>query len=100
TGAVVSVAGATLTDTNPGTDPVWRLDFAAQHRPGTYTLRVGPDVRDRAGNPMNQNHDTTFGQAGDSPGGDRFVGTFFVQGLAVSSIAPTNPVLTPAATAS
>jgi serine protease len=33
------------------------LTFAPQTQPGTYTLRIGPNVTDLAGNPMDQNAD-------------------------------------------
>src|SRR5262249_27092247 len=54
---------------------------------------VGPNVLDRAGNQMNQNQNSMFGEAGDAPGGDRFSGTFLIQGLAVNSITVPNPLL-------
>jgi autotransporter-associated beta strand protein len=87
--------GVALTDTNPGAagDTIWRLDYPVQHTAGFYTLVVGPNLFDRAGNAMNQNHNTTFGDAGVAPVGDAFAGTFFIQGLKVTSIVPTNPVV-------
>jgi subtilisin-like proprotein convertase family protein len=41
------------------------LTFPAQAVTGTYTLAVGPDVRDLAGNPMDQNRNGKPGEAGD-----------------------------------
>ncbi len=39
-------------------DNVWRIPFAAQTVPGIYTLIVGPNIADLAGNLMNQNANT------------------------------------------
>ncbi len=39
------------------------VSFAAQSVAGTYTLVVGPDIRDVLGNPMNQDGDGTNGEA-------------------------------------
>ena len=41
------------------------VTFPAQAATGTYTLVVGPDVRDLAGNPMDQNRNGRPGEAGD-----------------------------------
>jgi len=58
--------------------------FVASFRPmaanGSYTVTVGPNIADRAGNPMDQNGDGRNGQANDSygmswqvgPGGQEF----------------------------
>jgi subtilisin family serine protease len=62
--AVVSGTGNTQFD----------LTFAAQSASGTYTLVLGPDVRDPAGNPMDQNRNGTPGEVPS----DRYTATFAV----------------------
>src|SRR5262249_39211307 len=41
------------------------VTFNAVSTAGTYSLNVGPDVRDFANNPMDQNNNGTNGEAGD-----------------------------------
>lgn len=41
------------------------VTFAAQSKAGTYILAVGPDVRDAAGNPMDQNRNGRTGESND-----------------------------------
>jgi hypothetical protein len=66
------VAVAAVTDT--GDQRTFRIDLAnPQGMPGTYTLSVGPDVLDVAGNPMNQN--------GDAVQRDGYSGTFRIAGV-------------------
>ena len=48
--------------------------FASQAGAGTYTLVVGPDIRDLANNPMNQNQNGTNGEVP----GDRFTASVLV----------------------
>jgi hypothetical protein len=43
----------------------WRLVFASQINQGNYTLTIGPNVNDLAGNPMNQDGDGVNGEASD-----------------------------------
>jgi subtilisin-like proprotein convertase family protein len=64
----------------------WEVDFPNQPTYGTYTLNVGPGVLDLAGEPMNQNHNLFFGEAGVQPGGDAFQSTFQIQGLLVLQV--------------
>jgi subtilisin-like proprotein convertase family protein len=90
----------TITGFNPvdTAGKVWQITFASQTTYGTYTLTIGPGVEDLAGNAMNQNHNSTFGESGAAPGGDAFQTTFTIAGLqVVSPIAPnpTRPVLEP-----
>jgi hypothetical protein len=40
----------------------YRVAFNSQNAVGQYTLAVGPDIRDQAGNPMDQNSDGLNGQ--------------------------------------
>ncbi|WP_233148428.1 CARDB domain-containing protein [Rhodopirellula sp. MGV] len=42
-----------------------RIHFAVQTEPGDYTLKVGPDIDDSAGNPMDQDGNGTGGEATD-----------------------------------
>lgn len=51
---VVAVAGTNNTQ--------FDVTFAAQSTLGTYSVTVGPDVRDTANNPMNQNQNTVNGE--------------------------------------
>ena len=41
------------------------ITFATQTTPGSYAITFGPDIRDTAGNPMNQNGDGANGQPND-----------------------------------
>lgn len=43
----------------------FRVSFPAQTLTGTYRVRIGPDVRDLAGNRLDQDRDGTFGEADD-----------------------------------
>src|SRR5262249_18680893 len=49
-----SVSLVHLTDKNPGIDTIWQVDLPTQVTPGTYTLTIGPNVTDRAGDQMAQ----------------------------------------------
>ena len=57
-----TVAVASLTDLGLGR---FRIGFAPQTLVGTYHVRVGPDVRDLAGNRLDIDRDGVFGEAGD-----------------------------------
>ena len=50
---------------------VWRVSFANQTAPGTYTVVVLPTIRDAAGNLLNQDRDTASGE----PVEDRYTAT-------------------------
>lgn len=52
-----------------------RLHFASQGATGEYALIVGPNISDRAGNPMNEDGDAAFGEAVE----DRFVAGLVVR---------------------
>jgi len=56
--AVQGVAGTNNTQ--------FDVTFAPQSAPGTYRFLVGPDVRDMAGNPMDQNANGVAGEANDA----------------------------------
>jgi hypothetical protein len=58
----------------------WRISFPAQTADGTYTVSVGPNINELAGNflGMDQNGD---GRSGDGTN-DTFTGTFIVDGTA------------------
>lgn len=60
---VAAVAGSNNTQ--------FDVTFAAQSTLGTYSVTVGPDVRDAANNLMNQNQNSTNGEVP----GDRFTGS-------------------------
>ena len=53
-------------------DTHYRLSFVPQYVNGTYTLQIGPNVLDLAGNAMDQNRDLVLGQDPE----DRYEGTF------------------------
>lgn len=94
-GNPVSLAGANLAPTSAA-NTTWLLTLPTSVRqPGTYTLQIGPDVRDTAGNAMNQTRDGTLGAADD-----RFSGTFVIQGLKVTSVVTPNPLVPPTPSAS
>ncbi|MBL8864472.1 MAG: proprotein convertase P-domain-containing protein, partial [Planctomycetia bacterium] len=75
TGDIVSFTGPSGALTVTGVAPVagtngtqFDLSFATQTVGGVYTIVLGPDIRDLAGNPMDQNAN---GVNGENPG-DRF----------------------------
>jgi hypothetical protein len=61
------------------------LTFAAQTVGGTYSLVLGPNIRDTSGNAMDQNHNGVPGEPGIAPAGDQFQGQFTIVGPMVSS---------------
>jgi subtilisin family serine protease/subtilisin-like proprotein convertase family protein len=65
---------SSLTGITPssGTATTFTISFAPQNLRGTYTLVLGPDIRDVAGNPMNQDGDGVNGENPD----DRYTATF------------------------
>jgi methionine-rich copper-binding protein CopC len=58
-GAIAPTAVASSSSTQ------FEVHFAPQTGAGTYTLLVGPDIRDGAGNQMNQNQNGINGEPGD-----------------------------------
>jgi subtilisin-like proprotein convertase family protein len=88
---------ADISTGSPNPHNVWDLTVLPLTIPGTYTLTVGPGVEDVAGNPMNQNHNGTFGEPGVAPAGDAYQTTFIIDGLHVASVSPSlsAPVLEP-----
>ena len=72
-------------------DTHYRLSFVPQYVNGTYTLQIGPNVLDLAGNAMDQNRDSVPGQDPE----DRYEGTFQVhrQPLRIVAQQPTGLVL-------
>jgi hypothetical protein len=61
-----------VTGVNRVTDTRYEVVFAPQSAAGTYNLAVGPDVRDVAGNQMDQDRDGTNGEPAD----DQFAAAF------------------------
>ncbi len=57
-----------------GEGSAFTISFQKQSALGTYTLVVGPDIRDRAGNRMDQDDDLLNGE----DDADRFTGTFSI----------------------
>jgi subtilisin family serine protease/fibronectin type 3 domain-containing protein len=56
-------------------DNVYEVVFALQSDPGDYSLTIGPDITDLAGNPMDQDQDGTGGEIAD----DRFTTGFALE---------------------
>jgi len=69
-GAVIAATGITPLGT-AGTQ--FDVDFASQSTIGSYSVKVGPDVRDLAGNLMDQNRNGANGEAAD-----QYTGTFAI----------------------
>ena len=59
-GGPIEVTGVTAVDQD-----TLRVDFAAQNTAGSYTIVVGPNIADSAGNVMDQDGDGQKGEAGD-----------------------------------
>lgn len=70
----------------PLTPASFRIEFAPQSADGHYQLAIGPDVRDVAGVPMDQDSDNTSGEPND----DVFRGGFQIDhgGPSVVAVAP------------
>ncbi len=64
------------------------LNFARQTTAGTYSLIVEPTVADTAGNRLNQDGDTTFGEATQ----DRFTGTRAIAAVVTNTFTSTTQV--------
>lgn len=61
-----------VTGVNRLSDTQYDVAFAPQSMAGSYTVTVGPDVHDRAGNLMDQDRDGTAGEPTD----DQYAATF------------------------
>jgi subtilisin-like proprotein convertase family protein len=72
-------------DVSGGKNKAFRFTFPALTTYGTYNLTIGPGVKDVAGNPMNQNGNTVFGESGAAPAGDAYTTSFMIEGLQVTS---------------
>ncbi len=71
-----------LTGFNFQTSNVLRVFFNPQGPAGDYTITIGPDIADVAGNNMNQDRDGTNGETPD----DQFTTTFSITTLVVTSV--------------
>ncbi|MCS6976039.1 MAG: S8 family serine peptidase [Gemmatales bacterium] len=77
-----------------GTATTFRIQFSSQSTFGNYTLVFGPDIRDVAGNPMDQNRNNTNGEVPQ----DRYTATFALnetQGPRVTGHTPNGSVVGP-----
>lgn len=74
TGPNGSIVVDSVTSTN-AENTVFEVSFAAQTDVGDYTMDIGPDVADIAGNLMDQDMDGTGGEAGD----DVFTTSFSIE---------------------
>jgi hypothetical protein len=87
--------GSTVTDLRPaitGVTPVagtnntqFDISFAEQTALGAYSLVIGPDIRDLAGHPMDQNHNLIAGEVPD----DEYTAAFSIQGPKVVASSPS-----------
>lgn len=83
-GGAVAVAGVAAVAGTANTQ--FDVTFAAQSAVGTYTVAVGPQVLDVAGNPMDQNNN---GTNGEDPA-DKYGGSFAVTAPAPTPVTFTN----------
>ncbi len=65
----------------------YRINFATQISQGNYTLTVGPNINDMAGNAMNQDGDATNGEVV----GDAFQSTLTLNDIAPPTITSVTP---------
>jgi hypothetical protein len=79
-GNAIAYTATDLTGAN-GLHNSWQLTFPAVTTAGVYTLTVGPNVKDLAGNSMDQNET-------GAPTNTPFVAHFVVTGLQVTSVTP------------
>jgi subtilisin family serine protease len=66
TGPNGAISGLTVSAVSGSNDHQFLVSFPGQTTPGTYTLRVGPAIRDWYGNAMNQNRNGVNGEASDA----------------------------------
>jgi len=66
----------------------YRINFPQQATSGAYTLIVGPNINDVAGNLMNQDGDATFGEATQ----DRYTNSFTVSSPDIAVLAVAGPI--------
>ncbi|MHB1034108.1 MAG: Ig-like domain-containing protein [Pirellulales bacterium] len=76
-----------------GGSKLFTLSFPEQTTNGLYSLLVGPAVNDLAGDPMNQDRDSTCGE----PFYDLYHASFYVYSLPAPVPAPMPPAAMPAA---
>lgn len=95
TADVVTLSGPTGAFTASGVTAVagtnntqFDVTFAARTAAGTYTLTVGPDITDAAGNRMDQNGN---GVKGETPG-DRFTVTGTIAAPATTTFTANGPI--------
>jgi subtilisin family serine protease len=69
-GGSIAITGVTPVGTG---NTQFDVTFATQSAVGTYTVVIGPDIADTAGNPMNQDQDGFNGEPAD-----QFAGTFTI----------------------
>src|SRR5205814_1140759 len=77
----ISISGISATVSN-----TFRVSFTSQTTSGIYSLTLGPDVSDLAGNLMNQNNNATNGESV----ADAFTGQFI---LSLADLAVTGIVI-------
>ncbi len=66
TGPAGTVSGISVAAVTGSNDHQFTISFPSQTAPGTYTLKVGPDIQDWYGNAMNQNGNLINGEASDA----------------------------------
>jgi hypothetical protein len=84
-GGVVPITSITPNDFPGEVNRRFDVNFASQDAVGTYTLTIGPDIRDQLGTQMDQNNN---GTPGEVPG-DQANDVFRIIGPRVISASPT-----------
>jgi len=84
----------TIAQVTPEGDRSFRITLPRQILHGNYTLRVGPEVTDVVGNPMNQDGDQINGEPYVDEGdpGDVFVHTVLLDDQLAPTVASVDPV--------
>jgi hypothetical protein len=88
-GGPIKVNG--VTQVTFGNNPQFDITFPSQTALGVYTMVIGPDIRDLANHPMDQNDN---GIPGEVPG-DQYVARFAIQGPKVLASTPSDNRLAP-----
>jgi SdrD B-like domain/RTX calcium-binding nonapeptide repeat (4 copies)/Bacterial Ig-like domain len=74
------IAVTSVAPTSGGGNRVFTLTFPSQGAAGPYTIALGPDIRDLANRPMDQNNNNIAGE----DLGDRYTGSFQLYGPRVN----------------
>ena len=75
-----------VTSITPVTSTQFRVAFAPQGPAGSYSLVIGPDIRDLAGNQLDQDFDLILGEIPQ----DRFTHNFSITAPRINSVTPAS----------